>query len=140
MSVAVLAEEIAPPAIKNAVPPQLARYTFQPGHKPLGKVGRPKGVLNSQTVLMRSAPKLAKAYVTEGCKGNATILVDARKWIMPTDADGAGNGETKMMIFIGAGDIPRQLSQDISAVLPPLPVVVDPSSALPQNVQSDVSA
>src|SRR3990167_3899527 len=101
----------------------LKRYQFQPGNQIAKLGGRPKGVLNSQTVLLRSAPKLAKAYVKEGCAGNATILTDARKWIMPTDGELA-NGETSVPgLVINFG------------IVTPLPASLPPSCRLHRPCQ-----
>ena len=97
----------------------LKRYQFQPGNTISKTGGRPKGVLNSQTVLLKSAPKLAKAYVTEGVKGNATILVDARKWMLPTDEDAGRALAPQIIVFVGTSpsNNPLLVAADASASL-----------------------
>ncbi len=77
----------------------LDAYRFKPGQAKPGP-GRPKGCKNHQTILLQSAPKLAKAYVKEALKGNATLLKDAREWMMPTDAEQASRSATTI-IFAG---------------------------------------
>jgi len=74
---------------QKTVPPRdyshLKHYHFKPGNQIAKLGGRPKGVLNSQTILMKSAPKLARTYVREALKGSTPLLVDARKWILPVE-------------------------------------------------------
>ena len=105
----------------------LKRYQFQPGNQIAKLGGRPKGVLNSQTVLLKSAPKLAKAYVKEGCAGNATILTDARKWIMPTDGELA-NGETSVPGLVINFGIVTPLPASLPASSLPAPLLPAPPS------------
>lgn len=118
--------------MKSAIPPQLAKYTFQVGHPPYrredGTTGRPKGSLNAQTVLMKSAPKLARTYVKEALKGNATLLVDSRKWILPVDGDDSRSAPTQMIVFVGDGALPRALD------LPPVVSQVETPSLSPSTI------
>ena len=119
MPALVEAEEIASPAIGIERAAHLKAYRFQPGHAPVGKVGRPKGMLNASTVLLKSAPRLAKSYVKEGVKGNATILTDARKWILPIDGD-APDSSHVAIVFLGTGQLPRPVL-DVLTVSPSAP-------------------
>lgn len=77
-----------------------------------GGPGRPKGMKNAQTALLKSAPRLAKAYIKEALKGNATLLVDSRKWIMPTDDDRqpVGNPSSVVIMFMPATPQPVDIS------------------------------
>ena len=79
-------EETAPPVVET-VPDyhdlQGANGRFTPGNR--GGPGRPKGSRNYAKVLHQAAPKLAKAYVTSALRGNATVLVDSRKYFLPDD-------------------------------------------------------
>lgn len=70
--------------------------------------GRPRGVKNAEKIYLKSAPKLAKAYVKTACSGNAMLLKDAREWIMPVDTDAAAQSSVRVLIFVGAdGLLPR---------------------------------
>ena len=71
----------------------LRKYQYQVGQKPPIHSGRPKGSKNATTILIQSAPKLAKSYVRKALNGDASVLIDSRKWIMPTDGESAGSGE-----------------------------------------------
>ena len=75
-----------------------------------GGPGRPKGMKNAESSLLRAAPKLARAYIKKACSGDPTLLKDARSWIMPVDGE-YGNSPERMIVFIGeAGFIPRAVT------------------------------
>ena len=108
------------------LPAHLEAYKFKAGSVRPGP-GRPKGCKNAQTVLLQSAPRLARSYVKEGTKGNAAVLVDARKWILPVEEDVVHSAE-RVVIFIGQGELPR-----------PLTVAEAPAASLPTSVQPPVT-
>ena len=120
------ADEIVSPPPVTVPPPRdyshLKAYQFKPGQHVQGS-GRPKGSKSFAKVLSVAAPKLAKAYVVNALKGNATILTDARKVFVPIDEDVASS-DTKVVIFFGAGDLPRTL----------IPVAEDRTASLPTPV------
>lgn len=71
--------------------------------------GRPKGIRNAQKAFYRAAPKMMKAYITQALKGNAAVLTDARRAIVPSmdQDDGQAGSTTNMVIFVGDGSLPR---------------------------------
>lgn len=117
------AEETAELRVKTPVPPQLARYVFQPGHQALRGGGRPKGMLNAATILEKSTPRIAKQYVKRALQSDP-VLIDAMKRILPvTDADVSSPAPTVVIVF---QDIPHPvvaISLKNDAVT--LPVSVD---------------
>lgn len=126
MSPAVLDAPCAPDASPSqlpAVPPEKNRLLrgnngrFLPSTP--GGPGRPLGMKNAESSLLRAAPKLARAYIKKACAGDPTLLKDARTWIMPTDGElNAGSNAAPVLINFGApvsvplqvvvSDVPRR--------------------------------
>lgn len=103
---------------------------FLPGNR---SGGRPKGSKSFEKVLHGAANRLASAYVKTALKGNATVLVDSRKYFLGDESvitDG-----TRVVIFLGSDALPRQFSDAVPTKIPsqpmtpvPQPLVVDHSS------------
>lgn len=83
-------------------------WQFKPGMP--GGPGRPKGVKNAATALMRAAPKLAQHYIKRAAKSDA-ICVDARKWILPVEED-KEFGDKSYVQIVFAGDSLRSVAED----------------------------
>lgn len=91
----------------------LKAYQFQKGAPKPGP-GRPKGSKSFSTILTQAAPRIAKRYVKEALAGNASILTDARKVFVPTDADSV-TPSTNVVIFAGQGALPRTFTESVPA-------------------------
>ena len=76
---------------------------FAPGNR--GGPGRPKGSKSFEKVVSKAAPKLAQSYVKHALKGNATLLVDARKVFLPLDGE-TDAGAGRLLVFVGTGALP----------------------------------
>lgn len=125
-------DSIAPPA-SPPVPSTQISVVPKASHDVHGRfvkghhIGRPKGVRNAEKAYLRAAPKLAKAYIKKALNGDSTLLKDSREWIMPTEKDLLSDGNARVMIFIGDGELPRRTNNLPSSDLPPL--VAGPDSA-----------
>ena len=92
---------------------------------------------NAQNALLRAAPKIVQAYIKTALRGNPTVLVDSRKWIMPTDGESANPSTSQMLIFVGESPMtPRAIDAATDAVpalipdtMTPQQVVVSPNPA-----------
>lgn len=71
-----IAAERAAGGGKRAVPPQLARYAFQPGHKKIAGSGRAVGQPNAASIYLESLPIKARQWVKST---DARILSEARQ-------------------------------------------------------------
>lgn len=100
----VMLDAPLPPA--SAAPSHNLQGRFVKGHH----IGRPKGVKNAEKAYLRAAPQLAKAYIKTAMKGNATLLKDAREWIMPTDSEQQQRQGTPAVIIF---------AQSAPSVIPP---------------------
>ena len=80
----------------------LRKYQFKPGQRVQG-CGRPKGTKNAATMLLKAAPRIAKAYVKKAIEGDTSVLVDSRKWILPIEQEvGDGSERSVIQVIFGA--------------------------------------
>ena len=125
--------EIATIKPKKSLPAAMEQYKFKPGHVTAPNVGRPKGSKNAQTILLQSAPRIARRYVKEALAGSPTLLVDSRKWILPVESERQVSSE-RVVIFVGESSLlPRAVDRvTLTPTMPRQQITDEETSSLPE--------